>query len=52
MCIDYMYGTVVPNDFEEFKKYCIDNHVECVIVSNNKVLIESYGMSMKKTNTY
>ena len=47
-----MYGTVVPNDFEEFKKYCIDNHVECVIVSNNKVLIESYGMSMKKTNTY
>ena len=47
MCIDYMYGTVVPNDFEEFKNYCIDNHVECVIVSNNKVLIESYGMSMK-----
>ena len=20
MCIDYAYGTVVPNDFEEFKK--------------------------------
>ena len=47
MCIDYVYGTVVPNDFEEFKKYCIDNNVECVIVSNNKVLIESYGMNMK-----
>ena len=39
MCIEYMYGTVVPNDFEEFKKYCIDNNVECVIVPNNKVLI-------------
>lgn len=47
MCIDYMYGTVVPNDFEGFKKYCIDNNVECVIVPNNKVLIESYGMSME-----
>ena len=32
---------------KNLKNYCIDNHVECVIVSNNKVLIESYGMSMK-----
>ena len=47
MYIDYLYGTVVPNNFEEFKKYCIDNNVECVIVQNNKVLIEAYGMSMK-----
>ena len=38
-----MYGTVVPNDFEAFKKYCIDNNVECVITNSNKTPSFSYG---------
>ena len=44
MCIDYMYGTVVPNDFEEFKNYCIDNHVECVIKGGVKPLALAMGI--------
>lgn len=32
---------------KNLKKYCIDNNVEGFVVPNNKVLIESYGMSME-----